>query len=76
MLVRTKGEWGREYQRRFDNNGLDEVQDVVAIVCDGGQRLGGGRFGGGLLCLTWICFGFRGLNRDDTIVVVGLICLA
>ena len=35
-LVRKKGEWGRKDSRRFDGNGLEEGQDVIAIVCDGG----------------------------------------
>ena len=33
-----------------------------------------GRFGGGLLRLTWL-FGLRGFNRHDTIVIAGLIGL-
>ena len=75
-LVRAKGEWGREDPRRFDGNGLEEGQDVITIVCNGVQGLGSGSFGGGLLCLTWICFGFLGFNSDDPIVVIGLVCLA
>ena len=49
LLVRAKGEWRRGNSRVFDCDGLEEGQDVVAIVYDGGQRLGGGRLGGGLL---------------------------
>ena len=75
-LFRAKGEWGCEESRIFDGNGLEEGQDVIAIVYDGGQRLGGGRFGEGLLRLTWICFGFLGFNSDNAIVFLGLVCLA
>ena len=32
VLVRAKGEWGREDSKIFDSNGLEEGQDVVAIV--------------------------------------------
>ena len=71
MLVRAKGEWSRDELWRFDGNGLEEGQDVVAIVCNGGQRLGGG-----LLHINWLRFHVLGLNGDDAIVVVGLICLA
>ena len=58
-LVCAKLEWGRDDLRRFYGNGLEEGQDVVGIVCNGGPRLGGGslggsRIGGGLLCFTWI----------------------
>ena len=49
-LVCAKGEWSRNDLWIFYCNGLEEVQDVVAIFCDGGQRLGGG-----LLCLTFLC---------------------
>ena len=42
------------------------------IVCDGGQRLGGGRFGGGLLRLTWL-FRLRGFDHHNAIVVAGLV---
>ena len=49
-LVRTKGEWSQNYLWIFDGNGLEEGQDVVAIVCNGGQRLGGGLFR-----LIWHC---------------------
>ena len=57
-LFRAKEEWRREKSRGFDCGGLEEGQDVVAIVCNGGQRLGGSRLGGGLLCLTWLlCLG-------------------
>ena len=75
-LVRAKGEWGHDDSRGFDGNGLEEGQDIVAIVCDGVQRLNGGRLGGGLLCLKWIRFCFIGVNGDDAIVVIGLVCLA
>ena len=69
-LVRVKGEWLCENSRGFYCNGLEEGQYVVAIVYDGGQRLGGGRLGGGLLFLTWIlCLGGGCLGG-------GLICLA
>ena len=47
-LVRTKGEWIRDDSWILDCGGLEEGQDVAAIVCDGGQRLGGS-----LLRLTW-----------------------
>ena len=88
ILVRAKGEWHRKNLRGFDGNGLEEGQDVVAIVYDGGQRLGGGRLGGGLLRLTWL---FRlgggrlrlawllclsGFDRHDDIVVADLVGLA
>ena len=76
MLVRAKGEWGRNDSRRFDGNGLEEGQDIVAIICNGGQRLGDGRLGGGLLRLTWLRFRFLGVNGVNDIVIVGLICLA
>ena len=49
VLVRTKGEWGRDESWRLDCDGLEEVQDVFAIVCNGGQRLDGG-----LLCLNFL----------------------
>ena len=71
-LVCAKGEWGCDDWRRFDGNGLEEGQGVVAIVCDGSQRLGGGCLGGGLLRLTWLRFRVLGLNGDDAIVVVGI----
>ena len=48
-LVHAKGEWLRENLRGFDCDGLEEGQDVAVIVCNGGQRLGNGRLGGGLL---------------------------
>ena len=70
-LVRAKGEWIRNDLWRFDGNGLEEVQDVVAFVCDGDQRLGGG-----LLRLTCLRFRVLGLNGADAIIVVGPICLA
>ena len=52
--------------RRLDYNGLEELQDVVAIVYNGDQRLGGG-----LLCLSW----FRRLlvlclDGDNAVFVV------
>ena len=72
-IVRAKGEWGRDDLRRFEGNGLEEGQDVVAIVCDGGQRLGGGRLDDGLLRLSWIPLRFLGVNGDDDIVVIGLV---
>ena len=75
-LVRAKGEWGRNNLGGFDSNGLEEGQDVVTIVCDGGQRLGGGRIGGGLLLLTCLRLCFLGVNGDDAIVDIGLVCLA
>ena len=53
-LVRVKGEWGHEDSRIFDGNVLEEDQDVVTIVCNGGQRLDSGRFGGGLIRLAWL----------------------
>ena len=71
-LVRAKGEWNCDDSWIFDSNGLEEGQDVVAIVYNGGQCLGGG-----LLRLNWIrrlCV--LGLDGDDAIVVVGLVCLA
>ena len=70
-LVRAKGEWNRNDLWIFYGIGLEEGQDVVAIVCNGGQRLGGG-----LLHINWLRFRVLGLNGDDAIVVVGLICLA
>ena len=76
VLVRAKGDWGTDDSRRFYGNGLEEGQDVVAIICDGGQRLGGGRLSGGLLRLNWFCLCFFGVNGDDTIVVIGLVCLS
>ena len=39
MLVRAKGEWVRNDSRRFYGNGLEKGQDLVTIVCDGGQHL-------------------------------------
>ena len=69
-LVRAKGEWSRDESFRFDGNGLEEYQDVVAIVCDSGQHIGGSR-----LCLTWFRFRVLSLNGDDAIVVVGLVYL-
>ena len=51
-LARAKGKWRRDNSRGFYCDGLEEVQDVVAINCDGGQRLGGSHIGGGLLGLT------------------------
>ena len=74
-LVRAKEEWGHKYLRRFYGNSLKEGQAVVAIVCDGVQRLDDGRLGGALLCLTWFCFGFLGFNSDNAIIIVGLVCL-
>ena len=71
-LVRANGEWSRDDSWIFDGNGLEEGQDVIKIVCGGGQRLGGG-----LLFLKWLhrlCI--LGLDGDDAIVVVGLVCLA
>ena len=49
---------------------MEEGQDVVAIICDGGQHLGGG-----LLRLTW----FRPLlalclDGDNDVFVVLVIC--
>ena len=71
-LFRAKGESSRNYSWIFDGNGLEEGQDVVAIVCGGGQRLGGG-----LLRLTWLCrLRVLGLDGDDAIVAIGLVCLA
>ena len=75
-LVRAKGEWGRTELRIFDGNGLEEGQDIVAIICNGCQHLGRGRIDRGLLCLTWICLRFLGFNSNNAIVVVGLVCLA
>ena len=75
-LVRTKGEWGRNDSRIFDGNGLEGGEDIFAIVCDGGQRLGGGRLGGCLLLLNWLRLCFLGINGDDAIVVIGLVCPA
>ena len=75
-LVHAKGEWGRDDLWRFDGNGLEEGQDVVAIIYDGGKRLVGGRLSGSLLHLTWLRFSILDLNGDDAIVVVGLVCLA
>ena len=71
-LVRAKGEWSCDDSWRFDDNGLEEGQDVIIIVCNSVQRLGGG-----LLCLTWV-FRLRalGLNGEDAIFVVVLVCLA
>ena len=41
-LVRVKGEWIHNVSWRLDCDGMEEGLDVVSIVCDGGQRLGGG----------------------------------
>ena len=71
-----KGEWGRKNSSKFDRNVLEEGQDVVAIVCNGGKRLGGSSFGGGLLRLTWLCFGFCGFICYNAILFVGLVCFA
>ena len=38
--------------RPCSGSDLEEGQDVVVIVCNGGQRLGGDRLGRGLICLT------------------------
>ena len=70
-LVHAKGEWGRNDSHIFDGNVLEEGQDVSAIVCNGGQRLVGGR-----LCLTWLRFCVLSLNGDDAIIVIGLVFLA
>ena len=48
-LIRAKGEWIRNDFWRLNCKGLEEGQYVFTIICDGGQRLGGG-----LICLT--CF--------------------
>ena len=69
-LVCAKGEWRCENSRGFDCDGLEEGQDVVTIVCDGGQRLGDSHLGGGLLGLTGILR--IGVGRLGG----GLICLA
>ena len=69
-LVCAKGEWSDNYSWKFYGIGLEEGQDVVTIVCNGGQRLGGG-----LLHINWLRFHVLSLNGDDAIVVVGLICL-
>ena len=71
-LVRTQGEWSQNELWRLDCNGLEEGLDVVEIVCDGGQRLGGG-----LLRLTW----FRRLlvlclYGDYAILVIVVVCPA
>ena len=47
-LFCVMGEWIRDDSWRIDCDSPEEVQDVVAIICNGGQRLGGV-----LLCLTW-----------------------
>ena len=70
-LVRTKGERSCDDSWIFDRNGLEEGQEIVAFVCDGGQHLGNG-----LLRLTWLRFRVISLNGDDAIIVVGLIYLA
>ena len=44
-LVCTKGEWRRDNSGGFYCDVLKEGQDVVAIDCEGGQRLGCGRLG-------------------------------
>ena len=49
VLVRAKGDWSRDNLWILDCNGLEKGQYIIAIVCDGGQCLGGS-----LLCLT--CF--------------------
>ena len=69
-LVCDKGEWICDDSWRFDGNSLKEVQDVVAIVYDGGQRLDGGQ-----ICLTWFRNCVLGLNGDDAIFFIGLVCL-
>ena len=67
-LVRAKGEWSSNDSWRFYGNCLEEGKDVVAIVCGGGQRLGGG-----LLRLTYLRFRVLILNGDNATVVVGLV---
>ena len=71
-LVRAMREWIRDDSWIFDGNGLGEGQDVVTIVCNGGQRLGSG-----LIHLNWL---FRlhvlGLDGDDAIFVIVFVCLA
>ena len=43
-LVCAKVEWSCDDPWRLDCDGLEEGQDVIAIICDCGQRLGGGLF--------------------------------
>ena len=71
-LVGAKGEWSRDDLWRLDCGGLEEGQELVAIVCDGVQRLGGG-----LLRLT--CFGrllIFCLDGDNAVFVVVIVCIA
>ena len=57
-LVCAKGEWRCDNSGGFYCDGLKEGQDVVAIDCKGGQRLGCGRLGRGLLGLAGLlCLG-------------------
>ena len=72
VFVRAKGEWSRDDSWRLACDGLEEDQDVVAIVCDGGQHLGGG-----LLRLTWFCrLLVLCLDGDYTVFVVFIVCFA
>ena len=48
-LVCANGEWRRNNSGGFYSDGLKEGQDIVTINCKGGQPLGCGRLGGGLL---------------------------
>ena len=69
--VRAKGKWSCNKSWIFDGNGLEEGQDVVTIVCDGGQRLGDG-----LIFLTWFCqLHVVCIDGYYAIVVVVLVCL-
>ena len=74
-LVRAKGEWGCDDSRGFNGNGLEEGQDVVASVCNGGKRRDGGRLGSGLIRLTWLLLRFLGVIGYNDIFIVGSVCL-
>ena len=68
-LVRAKGEWNRDDSWRLGCDGLGEGLDVVAIFCNGGQRLGGG-----LLCLTCFrCLLVLCLHADFSVFVVSVV---
>ena len=71
-LLRAKGEWSRNDPWRLDCNGLEEGQDIVAIFCDGGQRIRSV-----MLCLTLFCqLLILYLVGDDAVFVTVFVCLA
>ena len=68
-LVRAKGEWIPNDLWIHDYDYHEEDQDVVTIVCDGGQRLGGV-----LLCLTCFrCLIVLCLHTDFAVFVVVIV---